>query len=65
MARWRAAGFQHYFHTIRGAERARGLGVSELWLRTGEAGPFYDRCGWVYVARKERIEDDAVMQRTL
>src|SRR5580700_8042307 len=27
MARWRAAGFQDYFHTICGAERARGLGI--------------------------------------
>jgi GNAT superfamily N-acetyltransferase len=46
-------------------EQARGLGVPELWLRTGEAGPFYDRCGWVYVARKEQVQDDAVMRRTL
>src|ERR1700683_4188898 len=30
MARWRAAGFQDYFHTIRSAERARGLGIGIL-----------------------------------
>ena len=46
-------------------EHARRLGVRELWLHTGEAGPFYDRCGWVYEVRKERVDDDAVMRRTL
>ena len=46
-------------------EHARKLGIPELWLRTGEAGPFYERCGWAYVLRKEHARDDAVMRREL
>ncbi|MGO9876373.1 MAG: GNAT family N-acetyltransferase [Acidimicrobiia bacterium] len=45
--------------------RARTFGLAELWLRTGEAGPFYERCGWTYVLRKEHLRDDAVMRRDL
>jgi len=46
-------------------EQARIFGVPELWLRTGEAGPFYERCGWLYVLRKEHPRDSTVMRREL
>lgn len=48
-----------------GEARARSYGASELWLHTGEAGRFYERCGWSLVQRKLRLIDDAVMYRTL
>jgi GNAT superfamily N-acetyltransferase len=32
---------------------ARDFGVSELWLRTESAGPFYERCGWSFVLPKQ------------
>jgi GNAT superfamily N-acetyltransferase len=46
-------------------ERARDVGAAELWLRTGEAEQFYERCGWSYLVRKEHVGDDAVMRREL
>jgi GNAT superfamily N-acetyltransferase len=46
-------------------EYARMFGVAELWLRTGQAGPFYERCGWTYMVRKAHVRDDAVMRRGL
>ena len=41
---------------------ARRFGASELWLRTGEASAFYERCGWIVVSRKQQLEDDTVMR---
>lgn len=46
-------------------EQARAVGLRELWLHTGEAGPFYERCGWSYLLRKEHLHGDAVMRRDL
>lgn len=47
------------------AERARSFGVTELWLHTGEASAFYERCGWTLVHRKASLRDDAVFMRRL
>ena len=44
---------------------AAALGITELWLHTGEASAFYERCGWNVVAPKETLAIDAVMNRTL
>lgn len=46
-------------------DTARRFGVSELWLRTETAGPFYERCGWVYAVPKQGLRLAAVMQRAL
>lgn len=46
-------------------ERARSFGVTELWLHTGEASAFYERCGWTMVHRKESLPDDAVLTKVL
>lgn len=46
-------------------DTAHRFGIRELWLRTGTAGPFYERCGWSYVARKQDAQSYAVMRRTL
>jgi GNAT superfamily N-acetyltransferase len=46
-------------------DTARRFGESELWLRTGTAGPFYERCGWSYVVPKYGLQGDAVMRRNL
>jgi GNAT superfamily N-acetyltransferase len=46
-------------------ERARAIGATELWLHTGEAEQFYERCGWSHLARREHVGDDTVMQRAL
>jgi len=44
---------------------ARRFGVPELWLRTETAGPFYERCGWVYAVPKQALGFAAVMRRAL
>ena len=41
---------------------ARRFGASELWLHTGEASAFYERCGWTVVSRKQRLQEDTVMR---
>jgi GNAT superfamily N-acetyltransferase len=41
---------------------ARRFGASELWLHTGEASAFYERCGWTVVARKQQLHEDTVMR---
>ena len=41
---------------------ARRFGASELWLHTGEAAAFYERCGWIAVSRKQRLPEDTVMR---
>ena len=41
---------------------ARGFGASELWLHTGEAPAFYERCGWSVVSRKQQLDEDTVMR---
>jgi GNAT superfamily N-acetyltransferase len=46
-------------------EWARSFGATELWLHTGEAGPFYERCGYRYAHRREHRNDDAVLRRDL
>ena len=46
-------------------ERARSFDVAELWLHTGEASAFYERCGWTIVHRKETLPDDAVLMKVL
>jgi len=43
------------------AERARALGARELWLHTGEAARFYERCGYRLVREKQGLDDDAVL----
>jgi GNAT superfamily N-acetyltransferase len=46
-------------------DRARSFGVSDLWLHTGEASAFYERCRWTLVHGKESLRDDAVFMTTL
>jgi len=46
-------------------DTARRFGATELRLHTAEAGPFYERCGWSYLHRKERPSDQSVMRRDL
>ena len=41
---------------------ARRFGASELWLHTGEASAFYERCGWTVVSRKQQLQEDTVMR---
>ncbi|MDQ1512057.1 MAG: hypothetical protein QOG50_3901, partial [Actinomycetota bacterium] len=41
---------------------ARQFGASELWLHTGEASSFYERCGWIVVSRKQQLREDTVMR---
>ena len=43
------------------ASRARRFGVTQLWLRTGEAAQFYERCGYRVAHRKESVTDDSVL----
>jgi GNAT superfamily N-acetyltransferase len=47
------------------AERARAFGARELWLHTGAAAQFYERCGYEIIHRKQSIDDDAVLWREL
>jgi GNAT superfamily N-acetyltransferase len=44
---------------------ARQFGASELWLHTGEASAFYERCGWSVVSRKQQLHEDTVMRLDL
>jgi GNAT superfamily N-acetyltransferase len=44
---------------------SRRFGVLELWLRTETAGPFYERCGWLYAVPKQGLRLAAVMRRAL
>jgi len=44
---------------------ARKFGASELWLYTSEAPAFYERCGWIVVSPKQRLQDTTVMRRDL
>lgn len=51
---------------VRAAEaRAAAFGAREMWLWTSEAGPFYARCGYTVVARKEDVAGHAVLWRAL
>jgi GNAT superfamily N-acetyltransferase len=45
--------------------RARRSGATELWLHTGEASAFYERCGWMVIARKQQMHEDTVMRLDL
>jgi len=47
------------------AERAREAGATELWLHTGEATRFYERCGYETARPKTSLERDAVPWRSL
>jgi GNAT superfamily N-acetyltransferase len=47
------------------AARAHDFGATALWLRTGEASQFYERCGYHVVHSKEAIGDHAVLTRLL
>ena len=46
-------------------ERCRQLGYTELWLHTGEAERFYERCGWQIVRPRLYLGTDTVMKRRL
>lgn len=46
-------------------ERCHGLGFRRIWLHTGEAKRFYERCGWPLVRDKQALHDDAVLCRAL
>lgn len=51
---------------VRVAEQtARRFGATELRLHTAEAGPFYERCGWSYLHRKDEPNDQSVMRQCL
>ena len=50
---------------VAAAERARAFGARELWLHTGAAAQFYERCGYQLIHRKETLDDDAVLWRDL
>lgn len=45
--------------------RCRELGFPRVWLHTGEAKRFCERCGWTLVRDKESLHDDAVLCRDL
>jgi GNAT superfamily N-acetyltransferase len=45
--------------------RARDAGATELWLHTGEAARFYERCGYTTARPKTSLEHDAVLWRLL
>ena len=47
------------------ASEARYASVSELWVWTTEAGAFYERCGYQYAHRKQRVRDPSVLSRIL
>ncbi len=46
-------------------ERCGQLGYTELWLHTGEAERFYERCGWEIVRPRTYLGTDTVMKRQL
>ncbi len=43
----------------------RDLGFEDLWLHTGEAHRFYERCSWHVVRPRAYVGVDTVMRRTL
>lgn len=45
--------------------RCRVRGVPEIWLHTGEAHRFYERCGWTTMRRKASAGGPAVLRRRL
>ena len=45
--------------------RARHLGVREIWVWTTEAGPFYVRCGFQVVAKKQTLSGSTVLRHEL
>jgi len=47
------------------ADRAREAGAIELWLHTGEAARFYERCGYQVARPKTSLARDAVLWRPL
>ena len=47
------------------AEQARQFGATELWLHTGAAAHFYERCGYQPSHDKQTINDHAVLWRSL
>lgn len=47
------------------AQRARAAGATELWLHTGEAARFYERCGYEVARPKTSLARDAVLWRSL
>ncbi len=47
------------------AERAQRFGAGELWLHTGEATHFYERCGYELARPKRSLTEDAVLWRPL
>jgi GNAT superfamily N-acetyltransferase len=47
------------------ADGVRRTSATELWLWTSEAGPFYDRCGYQYVHRKQNLRDHSVLYLAL
>jgi GNAT superfamily N-acetyltransferase len=47
------------------ADRARQAGAAELWLHTGEAARFYERCGYAVARPKTSPREDAVLWRPL
>ncbi len=47
------------------ADHARRAGATELWLHTGEAARFYQRCGYTVARPKTSLERDAVLWRSL
>ena len=40
-------------------------GATELWLHTGEAARFYERCGYQVARPKTSLVEDAVLWRPL
>ena len=53
-------------HLLAEAEdRARAAGATELWLHTGEATRFYERCGYEVARAKVSLAEDAVLRRAL
>jgi GNAT superfamily N-acetyltransferase len=46
-------------------DRACEAGASELWLHTGEAARFYERCGYEVARPKTSLAQDAVLWRSL
>ena len=47
------------------ARRGREAGATELWLHTGEAARFYERCGYEVARPKTSLAEDAVLWRSL
>jgi GNAT superfamily N-acetyltransferase len=47
------------------ADRALQIGATEIWLHTGEAARFYERCGYIVARPKTSLARDAVLWRPL